>query len=77
MEISLKSERYITCECHKFPIFLHKLNQSLLIIQAYSEGCKKRLEINNMANPQLKHAVTMISAQIDSIALLVNEQAVS
>ena len=56
-----------TCQCHKIPGFLHELNQSLLVIHAYINGCRERLKENTLDNKQLIDVFSAISKQTDII----------
>ena len=57
----------VICHCDKLPVFLHELNQSLLIIHAYVSGCSERIKVNGLNNEQLSAVFKSINEHTELI----------
>ena len=67
MKHGLNPYKDAICQCNKMSAFLHEVAQSLLVIQAYANGCKERLKENILDNKQLTEALSVINEHTELI----------
>ena len=63
MTIDAQSHAGETCQCSNIPVLAHELNQSLMIIYAYVNGCTERLKDNAIDQNDLFNIFDKINKQ--------------
>ena len=56
------------CTCSKIPSIIHELTQSLVVIQAYVQGCCVRMNDNTLNNEQLALVLGKISLHTQTMS---------
>lgn len=65
------------CQSDKMTSFLHELNQSLVVIQAYVNGCTERLEENNLSHEQLQTTLLKIKQHTELLGAKIHRFSLS
>ena len=61
------------CQCHQIRTLFHELNQSLLVINTYTHGCKQLINRNSFNNEQLLKALEKINQHAELVGTKIHE----
>ncbi len=66
--IEVKFHQDATCQCSKIPTIIHELTQSLVVIQAYVNGCTERMKDNTLNHEQIAMVLGKINHHTEKIS---------